>query len=216
MDDDESIDKNTLYHEPFNVNMYTSAASGCSLNDLQRQHITPDYTDVPDIVCQEYAVPNIQELIPKLPPDVYSTSLSINNHNNHHHTSNHNNQPQIPPPPPPLSSNNIFSRTPVPLPPPETKYYATSTICSKSANSGAMMPTLNKTSSSATLSASSVAAASSQPYYDCSGGINGASSKSASDLLQIREFSRHSLVIIEKLGVGIFGEMHLCETKDLR
>lgn len=46
MDDDESIDKNTLYHEPFNVNMYTSAASGCSLNDLQRQHITPDYTGI--------------------------------------------------------------------------------------------------------------------------------------------------------------------------
>ncbi len=44
MDDNESIDKSSLYHEPFNVNMYTSAASGCSLNDLQRHHVTPDYT----------------------------------------------------------------------------------------------------------------------------------------------------------------------------
>lgn len=45
MDDNESsIDKNSLYHEPFNVNMYTSAASACSMNDLQRQHVTPDYT----------------------------------------------------------------------------------------------------------------------------------------------------------------------------
>lgn len=44
MDDNESIDKSSLYHEPFNVNMYTSAASGCTLNDLQRHHITPDYT----------------------------------------------------------------------------------------------------------------------------------------------------------------------------
>lgn len=46
MDDNESIDKSSLYHEPFNVNinMYTSAASGCSLNDLQRNHVTPDYT----------------------------------------------------------------------------------------------------------------------------------------------------------------------------
>lgn len=44
MDDNESIDKSSLYHEPFNVNMYTSAASGCSLNDMQRHHITPDYT----------------------------------------------------------------------------------------------------------------------------------------------------------------------------
>ena len=44
MDDNESIDKSSLYHEPFNVNMYTSAASGCSLNDMQRHHVTPDYT----------------------------------------------------------------------------------------------------------------------------------------------------------------------------
>lgn len=44
MDDNESIDKSSLYHEPFNVNMYTSAASGCTLNDLQRHHVTPDYT----------------------------------------------------------------------------------------------------------------------------------------------------------------------------
>lgn len=44
MEDNESIDKSSLYHEPFNVNMYTSAASGCSLNDMQRHHITPDYT----------------------------------------------------------------------------------------------------------------------------------------------------------------------------
>lgn len=45
MDNDtESIDKSSLYHEPFNVNMYTSAASGCSMNDMQRQHVTPDYT----------------------------------------------------------------------------------------------------------------------------------------------------------------------------
>jgi discoidin domain receptor family protein 2 len=44
MDDNESIDKSSLYHEPFNVNMYTSPASGC-LNDMQqRLHVTPDYT----------------------------------------------------------------------------------------------------------------------------------------------------------------------------
>lgn len=45
MDDNESsIDKNSLYHEPFNANMYTSAASACPMNDLQRQHVSPDYT----------------------------------------------------------------------------------------------------------------------------------------------------------------------------
>lgn len=53
MDDNESIDKSSLYHEPFNVNMYTSAASGCSLNDLQRHHVTPDYTGMSfiNIIC---------------------------------------------------------------------------------------------------------------------------------------------------------------------
>lgn len=45
MDDNESMDKSSLYHEPFNVNMYTSAASGCSINEMQqRHHVTPDYT----------------------------------------------------------------------------------------------------------------------------------------------------------------------------
>uniref|UniRef100_A0A1B0BLF6 Uncharacterized protein n=1 Tax=Glossina palpalis gambiensis TaxID=67801 RepID=A0A1B0BLF6_9MUSC len=32
---------------------------------------------------------------------------------------------------------------------------------------------------------------------------------------QIQEFPRHSLVIVEKLGSGVFGEYHLCETKGL-
>lgn len=34
-DDNESVDKSSLYHEPFNVNMYTSTASGFSLNEVQ-------------------------------------------------------------------------------------------------------------------------------------------------------------------------------------
>lgn len=51
MDDNESIDKSSLYHEPFNVNMYTSAASGCTLNDMQRLHVTPDYTGEDGFFC---------------------------------------------------------------------------------------------------------------------------------------------------------------------
>lgn len=50
MDDNESsIDKNSLYHEPFNVNMYTSTASACP---MQRQHVTPDYTGQCTVVQQ--------------------------------------------------------------------------------------------------------------------------------------------------------------------
>jgi discoidin domain receptor family member 2 len=55
MDDNESIDKSSLYHEPFNVNMYTSAASGCTLNDMQqRLHVTPDYTGEQAILPSYY------------------------------------------------------------------------------------------------------------------------------------------------------------------
>lgn len=33
---------------------------------------------------------------------------------------------------------------------------------------------------------------------------------------QVQEFPRQSLVIVEKLGCGVFGELHLCETKGMR
>uniref|UniRef100_A0A1I8MF36 Uncharacterized protein n=1 Tax=Musca domestica TaxID=7370 RepID=A0A1I8MF36_MUSDO len=124
--DSESIDKSSLYHEPFNVNnMYTSAASACSINDLQRHHVAPDYTDVPDIVCQDYAVPHMQDLLPSQKSNsLYSgagsilgggagagviASNSLNGSNSNYGTtlaSNRNTlnnmfHMKIPPPPPP-------------------------------------------------------------------------------------------------------------------
>lgn len=46
VDDNDSIGKNSLYHEPFNVNMYTSGVNGyAAVNDLQC-NMTPDYTGV--------------------------------------------------------------------------------------------------------------------------------------------------------------------------
>lgn len=33
---------------------------------------------------------------------------------------------------------------------------------------------------------------------------------------QVQEFPRQSLVIVEKLGSGVFGELHLCETNVLK
>ncbi|XP_055387519.1 discoidin domain-containing receptor tyrosine kinase B-like isoform X2 [Condylostylus longicornis] len=57
-DNDEWIEKSSLYHEPFNLNMSTNSAKRCSSNNLQRYHINPEYTDVPDIVYQEYAEPS--------------------------------------------------------------------------------------------------------------------------------------------------------------
>lgn len=36
------------------------------------------------------------------------------------------------------------------------------------------------------------------------------------DDLPLKEFPRDKLVIVEKLGCGMFGELHLCETKGSR
>ncbi|CAD7086290.1 unnamed protein product [Hermetia illucens] len=166
MEDNESIDKSSLYHEPFNVNMYTSAASGCSLNDLQRHHVTPDYTDVPDIVCQEYAVPHMQDLIPKIPGGYVSVRMT----------------------PPPL--NNIFPKPPPVPPPPSEKYYAATAICKP--------PTPTTPSTAQVVN----------PYSDVD-------TISTDEDLQLQDFPRQSLVIVEKLGCGVFGELHLCETKGL-
>uniref|UniRef100_A0A182M8V3 Protein kinase domain-containing protein n=1 Tax=Anopheles culicifacies TaxID=139723 RepID=A0A182M8V3_9DIPT len=168
IDDNESIDKSSLYHEPFNVNMYTSAASGCSMSDMQRHHITPDYTDVPDIVCQEYAVPHMQDLIPKIPGGYVSVRLT------------------------PPTLNNIFPKPP-PVPPPPEKYYAATAICKSSTT-----PTTpsNQQQQNQQLNA----------YSDLDLGVS-------DDDLQLSEYPRDKLVIVEKLGCGAFGELHLCETK---
>ncbi|ETN63069.1 hypothetical protein AND_005228 [Anopheles darlingi] len=172
IDDNESIDKSSLYHEPFNVNMYTSAASGCSMNDMQRHHITPDYTDVPDIVCQEYAVPHMQDLIPKIPGGYVSVRMT------------------------PPTLNNIFPKPP-PVPPPPEKYYAATAICKPSTTPTTPSNQQQQQQQQQQLNA----------YSDLSDlGVS-------DDDLQLSEYPRDKLVIVEKLGCGVFGELHLCETK---
>lgn len=120
-------------------------------------------TDVPDIVCQEYAVPHMQDLIPKMPGGYISVRLT----------------------PPPL--NSIFPKPP-PIPPPPEKYYAATAIC-------------KPTSTTPTTPSSQV-----NPYSDFD-------NLSGDEDVQILEFPRDKLVIVEKLGCGTFGELHLCETK---
>ncbi|XP_044732901.1 discoidin domain-containing receptor 2 isoform X2 [Chrysoperla carnea] len=105
-----------MYHEPYHLNMYTNnvtslvTASDRRVSDTRYGH-SPDYTDVPDIVCQEYAIPHIS-----------LTEQSINSHFS------------LPPPtparvPPPI--HNFFPKPP-PIPPPPEKYYATSEVLSSS------------------------------------------------------------------------------------
>lgn len=101
----------------------------------------------------------------------------------------------LPPPP----STNIFSKNPPPVPPPPSeKYYATTAIC----NSATTPPSVGGGGGGKSVTATTAT----NPYYDVD---------PTDDYLQVAEFSRHSLVIIEKLGYGVFGELHLCETKEM-
>lgn len=159
--------------------------------------------DVPDIVCQEYAVPHMQDLIPKIPGGYVSVRNT-----------------------PPSLNNMVFPKPPPVPPPPAEKYYATTAICktATSASNGGNggiggNNNIHTTNTMPLTSASSAAAAQQQPtattnllssYND----IDAASTDD--DLQQLHEFPRHSLVIVEKLGSGAFGELHLCETKGLR
>ncbi|KNC30967.1 hypothetical protein FF38_12017, partial [Lucilia cuprina] len=156
--DSESIDKSSLYHEPFNVNMYTSAASACSINDLQRQHVSPDYTDVPDIVCQDYAVPHMQDLIPTQKSNsLYSGAGSIlgsgigggassncsNSNYNATLTTNRSN-----------TLNNMFNMKIPPPPPPPTATAPTCLTSQQSTTSAAVNTTLSTSSSGSSVSSS--------------------------------------------------------------
>ncbi|XP_043064703.1 discoidin domain-containing receptor 2 [Drosophila ficusphila] len=189
MDDNESsIDKNSLYHEPFNANMYASAASARPLDDLQRQHVSPDYTDVPDILCQDYAVPHMQQLLPSSPPcglDCGPGSIS-------------------------------GTGTPPPVPPPPEKYYAATPICSKpllvpppgSQSSGS----LNSSTTGATTPTSAKVVKPHRYNVDINATLDINEERAN---YQVQEFPRQSLIIVEKLGSGVFGELHLCETNVL-
>lgn len=148
-----------------------------------------NFADVPDIVCQEYAVPhNMQDLIPKIPGGY----VSIRNT-------------------PPSLNNMVFPKPP-PVPPPPEKYYATTAIC-KTATSMATTAGNNiHTTNTMPLSSAQPTATTNllSSYNDTD------AASTDDDLQQLNEFPRHSLVIVEKLGSGAFGELHLCETKGLR
>uniref|UniRef100_A0A182SLA2 Uncharacterized protein n=1 Tax=Anopheles maculatus TaxID=74869 RepID=A0A182SLA2_9DIPT len=139
-------------------------------DELERWYHT-GFCDVPDIVCQEYAVPHMQDLIPKIPGGYVSVRLT------------------------PPTLNNIFPKPP-PVPPPPEKYYAATAICKSSTT-----PTTpsNQQQQQQQLNA----------YSDLDLGVS-------DDDLQLSEYPRDKLVIVEKLGCGAFGELHLCETKGYR
>lgn len=97
---------------------------------------------------------------------------------------------------------------PPPVPPPPEKYYATTAICKS--GGGSNIHTTNTMPLSSAASPPTATTNLLSSYND----VDAISTDD--DLQQLNEFPRHSLVIVEKLGSGTFGELHLCETKGLR
>lgn len=344
-EDSESVGKSTLYHEPFNVNMYTTSAAVAhsdnalhaplhhhlnhhalphahqlhqpsnishlqqqqqqkllhlhqqqqlqlqqqkqqqhnqqQLQSHQQQHITPDYTDVPDIMCQEYASTNMQEIIAKL-PDNYLTSKYLSaasSHNQHHQPHHHHHTiassslaaAAAAAASSAATSTSTSANKTTPNVPTSTTTNTITPTTNKHPNASSTLPhhhLINHPSSattggnhlqqlqSATLSAATGGGGHHLPQHhhaDKAGGkgkptastifkhqptnnfyfdvdssadvaaslaavgtanTTAATTTSTTPTSTIKEFSRHSLVIVEKLGVGQHGEFHLCETKE--
>lgn len=170
-------------------------------------------SDVPDIVCQDYAVPHMENLLPKMPGGYMGIRST-----------------------PPL--NNIFPKPTIPKvpPPPQEKYYAATQICTS--KHGTMTLNGHILSGSNTMNNNNGSKASSNHSNGSNttaslDGRNGCITPTTplnhqlnsysdfdtllmdDDVVQLKEFPRDKLVIVEKLGCGIFGELHLCETKGL-
>ncbi|XP_022905687.1 discoidin domain-containing receptor 2 [Onthophagus taurus] len=153
----EECDKSSLYQESARPIIYP-----------RQGHLrSPDYAEVPDVICQEYAVPSSK----------YTQS-----------TLSTNTQPLL-----------NFLPQPPPIPPPPERYYPTNDICGRLP----MMPsppisplTLRSKVGRFMLPIS--------PDPDCDEDVE----------VTVERFPRERLRIIEKLGEGQFGDVHLCESQD--
>lgn len=171
-------------------------------------------SDVPDIVCQDYAVPHMENLLPKMPGGYMGIRST-----------------------PPL--NNIFPKPTIPKvpPPPQEKYYAATQICTSkhgtmtlnghilsgsntmNNNNGSSKASSNHSNGSNTTASLDGRNGCITPTTPLNHQLNSYSDFDTllmdDDVVQLKEFPRDKLVIVEKLGCGIFGELHLCETKGL-
>ncbi|XP_069671795.1 discoidin domain-containing receptor 2 isoform X3 [Periplaneta americana] len=188
VEDPAEVDKSALYHEPYNLNVY----SGQELH--QRHPSSPDYTDVPDIVSQEYAVPHVSSdgtpppPFPVVPPATPARTL------------------------PPL--HNFFPKPP-PVPPPPEKYYAATEICKAPPQPPPppplsppplMVPQLISTQGG---SGSSTYGAAVSPEAL----TTATDEEDDEESMPLCQFPREQLRVLEKLGHGEFGEVHLCEVE---
>jgi discoidin domain receptor family member 2 len=135
-------------------------------------------------------------------------------------------------PTPPM--NNIFPKPPkVPPPPGPEKYYAATQICtnktgtmnghllsnsntmSNKASSNHSNTNSNGSNSTATLDGRNGCITPTTPLNHHLNSYSEFDTLLIDDETPLKEFPRDKLVIVEKLGCGMFGELHLCETKGL-
>lgn len=141
---------------------------------------------------------------------------------------------------PPL--NNIFPKPPKVPPPPlgPEKYYAATQICSsktgtmnlnghilnnsntlnhngsmKNGNSNHSNTNSNGSNTTASLDGRNGCITPTTPLNHQLNSYSDFDTLLMDDDVQMKEFPRDKLVIVEKLGCGMFGELHLCETKGL-
>jgi discoidin domain receptor family protein 2 len=158
----EDCDKSALYVETCKTNLYARQ---------QTHPNSPDYSEVPDLVCQEYTIPHVMD------KQGFSQSSRA---------------------PPPMLN---FLPKPPPVPPPPASYYSDRDICSPLplVPSPALSPPPGLSRSK--ISRHFMLPLSPEPD-DCS---------DQDEDVVIEIFPREQLGIIEKLGDGPFGDVHLCE-----
>jgi discoidin domain receptor family protein 2 len=179
------------------------------INKKKPFSFTRRHPDVPDIVCQDYAVPHMENLLPKMPGGYIGVRLT-----------------------PPL--NNIFPKPPKVPPPPlsQEKYYAATQICTgkplgtmtlNNNNINSMKASSNHSNTNSNGSNTTASLDGRNGCITPTTPLNHHHLNSYSDFdtllmddeVHLKEFPRDRLVIVEKLGCGMFGELHLCETKGL-
>lgn len=138
--------------------------------------------DVPDIMCQEYAIPHLTSAEQSL-----SSAFGLGSHT-----------PLRPPPP----LHNFLPKPP-PVPPPPEQYYAAAEICS----TAPPPPTPN--SPLAGIPATKISSLFMLPLSPELGDSSGQEEED----IDIFEFPREALRVIEDFGESYYGQVHLCEVQ---
>ncbi|KAL0280485.1 UNVERIFIED_CONTAM: hypothetical protein PYX00_001759 [Menopon gallinae] len=186
---DEPEDKAAIYHEPFNVNVF----SGRKALEPLKGHLDKsrsNYSDIPDIVSRsdDYAVPQISET----PPPPFSA-------------------PPLTPARALPSLHNFFPKPPS-VPPPAEKFYAATEICKTAAkNVPSPKDSLRRTGCSPVYNTLSLSRLLSDNNTDSEFPVTETEDEGCDDDVSVPLIRYDQLRVLEHLGYGQFGEVKLCE-----